>query len=344
MDLVNLNFMTIITFIIVLILVIFIFYRTYLSQLLINESFRLLSTSKYFYIKYILLIISFTLILLSIFWLKFWDKITWNTDLWIDMMFVLDVSKSMNVADMQDGRYLYTRLDIMKKSISKYVVDNPENRYWLVIFAWDAVSTIPLTIDKNIFLTFLQNVDYRNLTVQGSDFEKALSLWVERFSSSDWRSKALVFISDWWDQDDIINSSNLKKISNIDKWINFYVVWVWTKSWWKIITWKDVFWRLDYQTYKWEYVISTLNKNNLDQISNSMDADLFYVYDIDDLADLNKSIKKLEKSAIETDINWIKADWWRILSIIWFFFFILFIFLYLYEFNFYKLRIKQWRN
>jgi len=38
-------------------------------------------------------------------------------------------------------------------------------------------------------------VDYRNLTVQGSDFEKAINLATDRFIDED-RSKALVFISD----------------------------------------------------------------------------------------------------------------------------------------------------
>jgi hypothetical protein len=32
-------------------------------------------------------------------------------------MFVLDVSKSMNVADINDSRYSYTRLDSAKEAI-----------------------------------------------------------------------------------------------------------------------------------------------------------------------------------------------------------------------------------
>jgi hypothetical protein len=45
------------------------------------------------------------------------------------MMFVLDVSKSMNVADMYDSNYAYTRLDIIKDSISKFVVSHKEDRF-----------------------------------------------------------------------------------------------------------------------------------------------------------------------------------------------------------------------
>jgi len=44
-------------------------------------------------------------------------------------MFVLDVSKSMNVADIEDSNYAYTRLDIMKKSISNFVVKHENDRF-----------------------------------------------------------------------------------------------------------------------------------------------------------------------------------------------------------------------
>jgi len=45
------------------------------------------------------------------------------------MMFVLDVSKSMNVADIKDSNYKYTRLDVIKDSIAKFVVKHSEDRF-----------------------------------------------------------------------------------------------------------------------------------------------------------------------------------------------------------------------
>jgi hypothetical protein len=45
------------------------------------------------------------------------------------MMFVVDVSKSMNVADITDSNYSYTRLDVVKDSISKYVASHREDRF-----------------------------------------------------------------------------------------------------------------------------------------------------------------------------------------------------------------------
>jgi hypothetical protein len=45
-------------------------------------------------------------------------------------------------------------------------------------------------------LSVLQNVDYKNLTTQGSDFLKAFELANNRTLISEDKSKAIIFISD----------------------------------------------------------------------------------------------------------------------------------------------------
>jgi len=336
MELTNLNFTTFLIFISLLWLLFFVWYKTYIKQLQFNNKFKLLSTSEFFYVKYIFLVLSFFIILLSIFWFKGGEKSSVNQNSWVDMMFVVDVSKSMNVADITDWNYSYTRLDSVKESITKFVTSHTQDRFWLVVFAWDAVSTVPLTIDHDLFLTFLQSVDYRNLVKQWSDFEKALSLWVERFNYSDNRSKAIIFISDWWDQEDKINFDNIKQISKKVKWINYYVVWIWTNVGWKIINWIDVFWWYNYETYNWEYVISKINKTNLKNIASAVNWQYYNVSDVWDLSGLNKYINKLEKSVISTDINWVKSDLWRLLAMISFLFFIMFLVMHLFNHKFLK--------
>jgi hypothetical protein len=195
-----------------------------------------------------------------------------------------------------------------------------------------------------LFLTFLKWVDYRNLTKQWSDFEKALSLWIQRFNNDDNRSKALVFISDWWDVDDNIDKKNLENIINNVKWITYYVVWVWTNKWWKIITWRDIFWWYSYQQYKGKDVISKINKSNLNDIASVLDAEYIDVLDVWDLQKLNKSIDKLSKTVLKKDINWEKWDFWRVLTIFSFINFLIFIFLYLFDEKIYFLIKKIWKK
>ena len=274
--------------------------------------------------------LSVFIILFWIFWVKYWEKKVANEAKWIDIIFTLDVSKSMNVADISDSKYNYTRLDVTKEAISNFVVKNKQDRFWLVIFAWDAISTIPLTTDHNLFLTLLKWVDYRNLVKQWSDFEKAIDLSLNRFVWDDTRSKALIFISDWWDEIDSVDTNYLKDIAENNN-VSYFVVGVWTEEWWKIIKSKNSFGRLVYQKYKWQYVISKLNKNNLDDITTSLNWEYIEVKKIWDLLTLNKWISKIQKQVLKRSAKWELADFGRSLTIFSFIFFIIFLILYLAE-------------
>ena len=324
MQFTNINIFSILVFIIISVIIAFLAYKKYHSQIKFNKKYKLLASPKNFYKKYIFLILSLLILLFSIFWLKYPSNTNQVENKWIDVMFVLDVSKSMNVADITDWNYDYTRLDIAKNAIADYVAKNENNRYWLVIFAWDAISTIPLTTDYDLFLTMLSWVDYRNLTVQGSDFKKAIDLWISRFIWEEDRSKALVFISDWgdiWDEINI-NSKLSKNIAN-------FVIWVWTTKWWKIIKWRDAFGRISYQKYKWNYVISKLNINNLEEIASQLKADLFELDDISDLENINSKLDKLEKKAITKNSQENLNSYSRNLTIFSLLFFIIFLFIYI---------------
>jgi len=341
MEFVNLNLTTFILFMVISLGFIFLAYMSYKKQLKFNKSFNLLSSNKYFYIKYIFLLISLFIVLFSIFWVRYWEKNVKNEVNWIDMMFVLDVSKSMNVADIGDSNYNYTRLDVIKDSIAKFIASHREDRFGLVIFAGDAISTVPLTTDHDLFLTFLNGVDYRNLTKQWSNFEKALSLWIERFNNSNDRSKSLVFISDWGDAVDNINKSRIKEIYNRVKWITYSIVGVWTSSGWKIIKGRDAFWRYIFQRYKWEYVVSKINRSNLEDIASVLNWNYFEVKNIWDLSNLNSSINSLAKKVISKWVTWELADAWRKLSILSFVSFMIFLILYLFEGSIYFLMRKN---
>ncbi len=327
MEIQNLNIITIIIFLTISIVIWYIFYRYYIDTIKFNNVYKNLSIWKYFFIKYIFLLLSFIILLFSIFWIKYQLNEENNVEKWIDMMFILDVSKSMNVYDINN----YSRLDIAKQSIYNYVINNNSNRYWLVIFAWDAISTIPLTDDHSIFLTFLEGVDYRNLLVQWSDFNKALTLWIERFNYEKDRSKAIVFISDGWDLEDKIVYSDINDIVKKWEWISYFIAWIWSEEWWKIITWTDLFGRYTYQEFNWKIVISKLNEKNLENIASATKWKYLKISDIKDLEKLDKYIKNLEKKALKTNIYWNKNSINRVLSIYSFIFFLIFLIIYLFE-------------
>ena len=317
----NINLITSSVFIIIILWVLLLVYFYLKKKNKLAKKYSLFFQDNNISYSLLFLIISFFIVLIWIFDFKWGEKDQKNELSWIDIVFVLDVSKSMNVLDFKDESYSYSRLDIAKTMISEYILNNIENRFWLVVFAWDAISISPLTTDSDTFLTFLENVDYRNLSVQWSNFEKAIELWVNRFDDSD-RAKVMIIISDWGDIDDKIDLSSIEN-SVKDKDINSFVFWVWTDEWWMIITWEDFSWRSIYQRYKWEFVISKLNEESLDKLANSLDWTYFRADSIEKIWNYTASLDKNIIEVVSTTRQ--KVDGTRYLWFISFIFFLIYL-------------------
>ena len=327
MQLDNLNITSILIFLTIIIsssFLIFLFFKK--REKLKKKYFLLFNQKNSFYFKYIYLLLSLIIILFWIFEIKYWEKEQKTKVNWIDIVFVLDVSKSMNALDFTDSGYHISRLNFSKTLIADYVLKNTENRYSLVIFAWDAISISPLTTDSSIFLTFLENVDYRNLSKQWTNLEKAMLLGVNRLnkgSSEEKRAKALILLSDWWDFWEKIDFDYIEGILTKD--ITNFIIWIWKTIWAKIPIGQDYFWNIKYQTFKWIQVITKLNEENLKKISTVVGWDYVKADDISDLERISYKINTLEKKAIFKTEWKNKKDFWRILSILSMLFFLLYL-------------------
>lgn len=290
------------------------------------------------FIKYIFLILSFIFIFVWIFDIKF--NTNENSEKkWSDIVFILDVSKSMNVYDINDWNINYSRLDVSKKIISDYIIKNSNNNYSLVIFAWESTSILPLTNDLDVFLTFLKQVDYKNLSKQWSNFKDAIYLAKERLKNSK-NSKVAIMLTDWWEKWD------LEKINIVpEKDTKYFVVWVWTEKWWKIIEAKDLFWDYIFKTYNWQEVISSLNKENIDNLWKYLNWNILYISSISDIKDFFNKTKSISDLWSFFSINWIyEKSSWRIFWAISFIFFSIFLLFYFFDDIFINYFYKLWKK
>jgi hypothetical protein len=114
-------------------------------------------------------------------------------------------------------------------------------------------------------------------------------------------------------------------------YIEYFIVWVWTEEGWKIISWQDIFGRLTYQTYNWEYVISKLNEKNLKIIADTFNWEYLKLGKYSDINLFSKNLDKIEKKVIETNDFEDGVDASRNLSFISFLFFLLYLGLHLFE-------------
>jgi Ca-activated chloride channel family protein len=112
-----------------------------------------------------------------------------------DVMFVLDVSRSMLADDAAPNR-----LARAKAEINQLVGRLEDHRVGLVVFAGRAVQACPLTPDHSFFTTVLNTIDTRSAGKGGSFVGQAIKTALRGFPSGQ-GAKLMVLISDGDDQD-----------------------------------------------------------------------------------------------------------------------------------------------
>jgi Ca-activated chloride channel family protein len=112
-----------------------------------------------------------------------------------DVMFVLDVSRSMLAEDAAPNR-----LARAKAEINQLVSRLEEHRVGLVVFAGRAVQACPLTPDHSFFTTVLNTVDTRSAGKGGSRVGDAIKAALRGFPTGQ-GAKLIVLITDGDDQD-----------------------------------------------------------------------------------------------------------------------------------------------
>jgi Ca-activated chloride channel family protein len=114
-----------------------------------------------------------------------------------DVMFVLDVSKSMLAEDASPSR-----LERAKAEIDEMLDRLPDQRFGLIAFAGRAVELCPLTPDRAFFRVVLREVDTRSASRGGTKIGEALRKAVGAFRSGA-GAKLVVLITDGEDQDSL---------------------------------------------------------------------------------------------------------------------------------------------
>jgi Ca-activated chloride channel homolog len=114
----------------------------------------------------------------------------------VDVMLVLDVSKSMLARDIKP-----TRLERAKQFLLRLVDQLPNDRIGLVLFAGRAYLQMPLTTDHGAAHMYIQEASPDVVPTQGTVIADALSMANTAFDSVERKYKSIVLISDGEDHD-----------------------------------------------------------------------------------------------------------------------------------------------
>ena len=119
----------------------------------------------------------------------------------VDIVFAIDVSKSMLAEDVAPNRLLRS-----KRIISEIINSLSSDRVGIVAYAAQAIPQVPLTTDFAAVKNFLQIIDTDMLSSQGTSIDSALNLSANFFDQNSETNRVLILLSDGEDHDDIPES------------------------------------------------------------------------------------------------------------------------------------------
>lgn len=109
----------------------------------------------------------------------------------VDIMLVIDVSSSMLAEDFRPNN----RLHVAKEVVSDFIERRDDDRLGMTVFARHAITKTPLTLDHDILLTHLDDVDVGSVP-DGTAIGNAIASSVNRLKDSDAESRIMIVLTD----------------------------------------------------------------------------------------------------------------------------------------------------
>ena len=142
-------------------------------------------------LKFIFLLIGISFLVISLTNPKMGTKLKTVKREGVDVVFALDVSKSMLAEDIAPNR-----LEKAKQIITKIIDKLGSDRVGIIIYAGNAYPLLPITTDHAAAKMFLQNAGPDLVSSQGTAINEALNLAKTYYNNDEQTNRFLVIISD----------------------------------------------------------------------------------------------------------------------------------------------------
>ncbi|MGV8945415.1 MAG: vWA domain-containing protein [Lutibacter sp.] len=138
----------------------------------------------------------------------------------VDIVFALDVSKSMEAEDIAPNR-----LEKAKQIITKIIENLGSDRVGIIIYAGNSYPLLPITTDYAAAKMFLQNASTDMVSNQGTAINEAIGRAINYYDDNEQTNRFLVIVSDGEDHEE--NTLEMAKEA-ADKGIKIFTVGVGT--------------------------------------------------------------------------------------------------------------------
>jgi Ca-activated chloride channel family protein len=203
----------------------------------------------------------------------------------IDITMVLDISGSMLAEDLKPNR-----LNAAKDVIDEFVQARISDRIGLVVFARDAFTQCPLTVDYSVLRNLLNDIK-SGMIEDGTAIGNAIANGVNRLKDSKVKSKVMILLTDGVNnagEVDPISAAHSAKTFNI----RVYTIGVGTRG------------EAPYPVQtpfgtRYQMVPVEIDENVLKEIAKLTDGAYFRATDNKKLKEIYETIDKLEKTKVE---------------------------------------------
>ncbi len=109
----------------------------------------------------------------------------------IDIVVTMDLSGSMDVSDLKP-----TRLEASKAVVQDFIKRRKNDRIGAVIFAKDAYTLCPLTLDYNILASMLKDLTIGVIDGESTSIGNAVGVSINRLRKSEAKSRVIILLTD----------------------------------------------------------------------------------------------------------------------------------------------------
>jgi len=109
----------------------------------------------------------------------------------IEIMLTLDMSRSMEAADIRPTRFKAT-----KSVVRDFIDRRPNDRIGAVVFGVDAYTLLPLTTDREALRTALRGLELDHIDGRGTAIGNAVGVSLNRLKRSRAKSKVIILLTD----------------------------------------------------------------------------------------------------------------------------------------------------
>ena len=203
----------------------------------------------------------------------------------IDIVLCIDVSGSMSAQDLTPNR-----LEAAKNVAIDFINRRPTDRIGIVIFSGESFTQCPLTSDKNVLVSAVQNIHF-GLLEDGTAIGSGLSTSVDRIRNSKTKTKIVILLTDGENNSGLIDPKTAKEIAKAFG-IKVYTIGVGTDG----MAPQPVQTPLGVQM---QSVKVSIDEKLMKQIAEETGGKYFRAKDNEGLSGIYETIDQLEKSKIE---------------------------------------------